>query len=138
MAASAAQAGSGVPGPLCVKGGGGVRAAPSCGILRYPPARGPPPASAAFSPGLRGVCFISPPSLGSSRRALLPHAPCLGFGSYRKGITIASPPTQTLRSLPSPAFNFLFFPRWALCFSALSSPVSRFPPTFRFSEPRRS
>lgn len=83
---------------------------------------------------------VSPPPalLRAAQGSPFPHAPCLGFSSYRKGITIPSPPTPTLRSFPSPSFNFLFFPRPALGSSALSSRVRRFPPTFRLSEQRRS
>lgn len=125
-----------------MKGEGGVRGSPrprapwtpvfprgSPSVLRrHPPP--PPPFAGRVSP--------PPALLRAAQGSPFPHAPCLGFSSYRKGITIPSPPTPTLRSFPSPSFNFLFFPRRALGSSALSSRVRRFPPTFRLSKPRRS
>ncbi|XP_060993521.1 collagen alpha-1(III) chain-like [Dama dama] len=127
--------------PLCEGRRRGAGQPPAAGSLDACPPAGAPVGPAAFPP--RQLPFggrVSPPPalLRAAQGSPFPHAPCLGFSSYRKGITIPSPPTPTLRSFPSPSFNFLFFPRRALGSSALSSRVRRFPPTFRLSEQRRS
>lgn len=79
-----------------------------------------PPRGAFQLPSRAGPLQARPP----------PHAPCLGSGSYRRGIyhPIPTHPDTSLPPLPSPALNFLFFARRALRSSARSSPVRRFPP----------
>lgn len=114
---------AGTPGPFVCWAGEGWRAAPG----REAPA-----------PSRVGVRGGSPPSLGSSPAIPPPHAPRAALGSYRKGISIPSPPTRHLALFPSPSCNFLLVLGWALRLSALSSPVRTFPPTFRLVLPQRS
>lgn len=54
---------------------------------------------AAPTASLGGAARLPTPPLRACPR---PHAPCLGFGSYRKGITISSPPTRHLARSPPP------------------------------------
>lgn len=126
--------------PLCEGRRRGAGQPPTAGSLDACLPAGVPVGPAASPPPLPFGGRVSPPPalLRAAQGSPFPHVPCLGFSSYRKGITIPSPPTPTLRSFPSPSFNFLFFPRPALGSSALSSRVRRFPPTFRLSEQRRS
>lgn len=114
---------AGTPGPFVCWAGEGWRAAPG----REAPA-----------PSRVGVRGGSPPSLGGSPAIPPPHAPRAALGSYRKGISIPSPPTRHLALFPSPSCNFLLVLGWALRLSALSSPVRTFPPTFRLALPQRS
>ncbi|XP_059242030.1 ras-related protein Rap-2c isoform X2 [Mustela nigripes] len=65
---------------------------------------GPPLAAggsrfAAPTASLGGAARLPTPPL---RACPPPHAPCLGFGSYRKGITTSSPPTRHLAHSPPP------------------------------------
>lgn len=104
---------AGTPGPfvcVCAQGGGeGWRAAPG----RQAPA-----------PSRVGVRRGSPqPSLGRSPARPPPHAPQAALGSYRKGISIPSPPTRRhLALFPSPSWNFLLVPGRALRLSPHSPP----------------
>lgn len=87
--------------PLCEGRGRAAGQPLAAGSSDRPTARGaafprPPPLS------LLGVRRVSPPSLGCSQARPPPHAPCLGFSSYRKGITIPSPPTRHLALSPPP------------------------------------
>ncbi|XP_041596029.1 ras-related protein Rap-2c isoform X1 [Vulpes lagopus] len=75
--------------PLCEGRGEGCRANPGRGG----------PRCAAPTASLRGAARLPTPPLGACPP---PHAPCLGFGSYRKGITIPSPPTRHLALSPPP------------------------------------
>ncbi|CAD7682753.1 unnamed protein product [Nyctereutes procyonoides] len=75
--------------PLCEGRGEGCRANPGRGG----------PRCAAPTASLRGAARLRTPPLGACPP---PHAPCLGFGSYRKGITIPSPPTRHLALSPPP------------------------------------
>ncbi|XP_032186333.1 ras-related protein Rap-2c isoform X1 [Mustela erminea] len=65
---------------------------------------GPPLAAggsrfAAPTASLGGAARLPTPPL---RACPPPHAPCLGFGSYRKGIATSSPPTRHLAHSPPP------------------------------------
>ncbi|XP_048963091.1 ras-related protein Rap-2c isoform X1 [Canis lupus dingo] len=75
--------------PLCEGRGEGCRANPGRGG----------PGCAAPTASLRGAARLPTPPLGACPP---PHAPCLGFSSYRKGITIPSPPTRHLALSPPP------------------------------------
>ncbi|CAO2622220.1 hypothetical protein LEMLEM_LOCUS17440, partial [Lemmus lemmus] len=79
---------AGSPGPLCVQGGGGVAGSPR--------PRGPRP----FPRG--GARRLPHPCLAARGRSLLPTPPGPALGSYRKGITIPSPPTRHLALSPPP------------------------------------
>ncbi|XP_059535903.1 ras-related protein Rap-2c isoform X1 [Myotis daubentonii] len=86
--------------PLCEgrgRGGGSpwLRAPPS---LACPPG----PQICGFQPSPRGARFFSPPSPGFSWSALLPTPPAWALVPIGGAFTISSPPTPTLRSLPSP------------------------------------
>lgn len=87
---AAAPAGSGVPGPLCVQSGGGVAGSPR--------PRGPRP----FPRGGARARRLPHPCSAARGRSLLPTPPGPALGSYRKGITIPSPPTRHLALSPPP------------------------------------
>lgn len=80
---------AGSPGPFVCRAGGRGGG--------QPPAARPPPLPASG-------CAAAPPTLArpARGRSLLPTPPGPALGSYRKGITIPSPPTRHLALSPPP------------------------------------